>query len=365
MKTLLILTDADFVGGAETNYTYILPSLQKNGWNPVFITSGDKNISEYFRRQQLMPTVKPLFRKYFSFSVNGRVSPVNIFRTWRSLVKNRAVLKGLMKEYRPQAIVSNSMVSHWLLSAIKSDAGCKKIMHLHDLVNTKKAFGLYGRGLQRIAAKMDTVIVVSEPVRSQLPVALHNKIVKIYNPVKLSQLPAKTISKPLRIGMFARYTEWKGHRDFLRIAQALAGPEYEFTSYGNIAGNEAYFRQLQELAGALPNHLRIQLNGFSHHINREMATCDIILQLSKLPDPAPRVLIESNACGVPVFAYEGGGVKELFSELGLAGVIVPMGNLSAMIEAIKKADTMSFVFPDLKEITPEKYFTHFEKVLYS
>ncbi|MDO6429405.1 glycosyltransferase [Flavitalea sp. BT771] len=362
-KTLLILTDGDFVGGAETNYTFILPILKEHGWRPVFVTSGDKNISEYFSRQQLQVEVFPGFSKYFSFTVNGRVSLVNIFRTWLSLRKNRIVLKGLFKKYQPLVIVSNSMVSHWLLSAVGSGVSCKRIMHLHDIIDTRKVFGLYGRGLNHIASKMDSIIVVSDAVKERLSSSLGYKAVKIYNPMKATGLPSKPLSKPMRIGMFARYTEWKGHWDFLYLAKALSGPEYEFVSYGNTTGNEAYFRRLQAFASSLPNASHIHLNGFCYNVTAEMAKCDLILQLSILPEPFSRIMIESNACRVPVYAYDGGGVQELFRELSLAGLLIPQGDLHAMIDAIKSADKRTFVFPDLREISPDNYFARFEKVL--
>src|SRR5262245_13097699 len=107
MRNLLVLLDADFIGGAETNYKYILPRLKERGWNVIFVSSGDTNIHEYFAQYGLTVSVLPLFRKYFSLSENGKVSFANIFRTWRAMRKNRSILKKLIREYQPPAIVSN------------------------------------------------------------------------------------------------------------------------------------------------------------------------------------------------------------------------------------------------------------------
>ena len=61
------------------------------------------------------------------------------------------------------------------------------------------------------------------------------------------------------------------------------------------------------------------MTGFAPDPLQEMADCAFVLHLSTSPEPFGRVLIEANGCGVPVLAYRGGGVDELFENLGLMG----------------------------------------------
>jgi glycosyltransferase involved in cell wall biosynthesis len=364
MNNILILTDADYVGGAETNYIHILPQLAKNGWRPVFVTSGTNQLKTYFDKKQINIEIIPAFQKYLSFSVNDRVSLINIFRTWLALIKNRCALKKLISTYDPVAIVSNSMVSHWLLSKSKTGSSCRKIMHMHDIIDRKKAFGIYGKGLNMITRRVDSIIVVSEAVKKQFPATLHSKINKIYNPAKASLYERHNKSgETIRIGMFARYTPWKGHRDFLAIANAFPSDNYEFVSFGNFIGNEKYYQELKTTAAGLSNAANIYLNGFCYDTGKEMAKCDIILQLSVLPDPSPKIMLEANLCQVPVYAYEGGGVKELFEEFLLAGITVPSGDKDSMIREISHFRMKTFTFPDLHELDPSAYFYKFSSVL--
>lgn len=366
MRKLLVLTDADFVGGAETNYQYIIPQLLKNGWFPIFVSSGGENLKSYFRKQGLEIVVVPAFKKYYSFSVRNRVSLTNIFRTWLNVVRNRQVLRKLISKHKPSAVVSNSMVSHWLLAFANTGTGCRKVMHLHDIVNGRKAFGLYGKGLNWIAGRMDAVIAVSEAVRKQLSPKLQLKVNKIYNPAEATlYIAGRHSGKIMRIGMFARYTPWKGHRDFLEIAKALPSGNYQFICYGNYSGNESYFEELKAIAATMPNAANIQINGFCYNAAAEMSKCDIILQLSLLPDASPKILVESNMCRVPVYGYEGGGVKELFEEFSLAGVLVPSGDKQALVNAIKDFPNREFAFPDFSHLQPANYFTRFEQMLVS
>src|ERR1700704_161555 len=153
MKNLLILLDADFVGGAETNYKYLLPILKKEGWMPIFVTDGAKNLREYFNRQNIQVQVLSSFKSYYSLSENGRFSIKNFLKNLISIKRNKSSLRKIIDEYKPVAIVSNSMISHWLLSSFNSRGSFKKVMHLHDIIDRKKAFGLYGIGLDQITKK--------------------------------------------------------------------------------------------------------------------------------------------------------------------------------------------------------------------
>ena len=367
MKNLLILIDADFIGGAETNYKYILPILEDNGWNPIFVTNGQKRLNEYFGGQNIRVKVLSSFKSYYSFSVNGRFSVGNLFRNLIAIERNKLALRKIIKAYKPVAIVSNSMISHWLLSLIRGDHSFRKVMHLHDLINRNRVMGLYGIGLDRISKRMDRIIVVSDAVKERLVPGIEAKVTRMFNPVIVNGM-GRAIGNgrslnSLRIGMFARYIPWKGHRDFLRIAAELSDPAFEFVCYGNTDNNETYYGELQNIAESLPNKERIHLHKFSHDVTGEMSKCDLIIHLSNLPEPSGRVLVEANALKIPVYAYEGGGARQLFEELKLAGILVPNGDYRAMIAEIKLFHNKTFVFPTLDEIIPERYVSKFEEVL--
>ncbi len=367
MKNLLILIDADFIGGAETNYKYVLPILEENGWSPIFVTNGEEHLNEYFNRQNIKIKVLSSFRNYYSFSVDGRFSVRNLFKNLIAIQRNKWVLQKIIKAYKPVAIVSNSMISHWLLSLIRSDHSFRKVMHLHDLINRRRVLGLYGIGLDQISKRMDRIIVVSDSVKDRLIPGIQSKVTKLFNPVNVNGV-GPAISNDwspnrLRIGMFARYTPWKGHRDFLRIASELADTDFEFVCFGNTDNTETYYQELQIMANSLPNKRRIHLHKFSHDVAGEMSKCDLVVHLSNLPEPSGRILVEANALKIPVYAYEGGGVRELFEELKLAGKLVANSDYRAMVEEIKSFRNKTFVFPGLDEIIPERYVSKFEKVL--
>jgi hypothetical protein len=47
---LFILTDQDFVGGAEVNYRFMIPELTKKGYRPIFVAPASERLRHYFHQ---------------------------------------------------------------------------------------------------------------------------------------------------------------------------------------------------------------------------------------------------------------------------------------------------------------------------
>jgi glycosyltransferase involved in cell wall biosynthesis len=338
VRNLLILIDGDFVGGAETNYRYILPGLLECGWRPIFICPDDRNLRRYFSSLGFEIATETGYEIYPPFSVGGRVSPRNLLKVFGAVRRNRKKVLEAAIRHEATAVVSNSMVSHLLNAGIPASSGLRRVVHLHDIVDRRKAKGLYGKGLDRIARRADAIITISDAVEATLPADALSKAVKLYNPIGDMPIRRRAPGLPIRAGMFARYTPWKGHRDLLEIVKACSDLPIEFVSFGNVSDNDqAHFETLTAGVAALENPGQMRLNGFSPDPMQEMADCDYVLHLSTLPEPFGRVLIEANACGVPVLAYRGGGVDEIFGNLELVGERFANGDWRTMAEVLRGA----------------------------
>jgi glycosyltransferase involved in cell wall biosynthesis len=360
---LLILVDGDFVGGAETNYRFILPGLIERGWSPIFVCPDDRNLRAYFDSLGLRITTETGMRPYPPFSIGGRASIANILKVFATIRINRKKVLRLIRNLDARAIVSNSMVSHLLNATLPSDSGFRRVIHLHDIVDRKKARGLYGRGLDWIGRRADSIVTISDAVIDTLPENARAKSVKLYNPVGKMPTRTRPPNQPFRVGMFARYTPWKGHMDFLDLAERFSDEPYEFVSYGNTSENDReYFGRLKSRANALPNADRVSLNGFTPDPMQEMANCDVVVHLSLSPEPFGRVLIEANACGVPILAYTGGGVEELFANLNLHGEKVAVGDIDGMEEALRRNRRVDLSQVRFDLLTPGRYVDSFLEV---
>jgi glycosyltransferase involved in cell wall biosynthesis len=336
-NTLLILVDGDFVGGAETNYRFILPSMREYGWNPIFVCPADRNLRSYFEPVGISICTETGMRSYPPFSVGGRLSVRNLLSVFWAVMRNQQTVRCLARKYSAKAVVSNSMVSHLLIALLPDSGGYRRVVHLHDIVDRNKAMGIYGKGLDWIVRRVDAIVTISDAVIATLPPDARHKTVKLYNPIGEMPDRRRPIESPLRVGMFARYTPWKGHGDLLKIATACSELPIEFVSYGNVSDdNRNYLKELETKAASLKNPDKVKLNHFAPDPLQEMADCDFVLHLSTSPEPFGRVLIEANACGVPLLAYCGGGVEELFENLELNGVRFKNGNWRSIADYLRQ-----------------------------
>jgi glycosyltransferase involved in cell wall biosynthesis len=66
-----------------------------------------------------------------------------------------------------------------------------------------------------------------------------------------------------------------------------------------------------------------------------MASLDVFVLPSVLPDSFPTVILEAMAAGKPVVATQSGGASEMVAE-GHTGFLVPIGDVNAGVLAIEK-----------------------------
>ena len=370
MKTVYVLTDHDFVGGAEVNYKDVIAEYQKRNVQITFIAPGTKNIQSFFEKNKLNQVCyKSLPAKYHSLrSSKGKISLINILRNYIAYKKNRQYLLELVSKEKPLAIISNAMLSHILISNIPK--GIVRVAHIQDIVDRKQLFGIYGKILDYTVANVDEVITISVAVVNTFLEKHQHKVHKIYNPVLVPDNLTQPQNDVFLVGMFARYVDWKGHDELLKIVKQVKATKtknIKFVCFGNAYGNESYFERLQE--EVKKNNLTdyIDLNTFTNDVMSEMNKCDIILHLSVQPEPFGRILIEANMLKKPILAYDGGGVVELFNNFKLLGEVVNVYDSQAISKALvdyQKRNLSELIFPDLDELRPDKYVQKFINVLF-
>ena len=249
MKKIGILIDADYIGGAETNFRFILPGLYEHGYESMFVTHGSDNIGKYFKDKKIPVKVNGNLKKYHSLSHNGMFSIKNSIKTLVALISNYFLVRKMINRESFDVVISNSMMSHFLLSilhAFDNKSNTRYVMHLHDIVDRSKVFGLYGLVLDQIVSHCDKCIVCSNAVADRINVKT-NKVVTIYNPISLNHEDTlmslrREKTDRIRIGFFSRYTPWKGHDELLKILDTIHCLNVEFVTYGNNTDKSCFDR---------------------------------------------------------------------------------------------------------------------------
>jgi glycosyltransferase involved in cell wall biosynthesis len=116
--------------------------------------------------------------------------------------------------------------------------------------------------------------------------------------------------------MVGRITPWKGQDLFLRaFAQAFPDGQQRAVVVGSaMFGEEEYERELIALAASLGLDSRVEFRGFRENVFAELASVDVLVHASVIPEPFGQVVLEGMAAGMAVIAADAGGPAELITD---------------------------------------------------
>jgi glycosyltransferase involved in cell wall biosynthesis len=102
-------------------------------------------------------------------------------------------------------------------------------------------------------------------------------------------------------------------------------------------GEDTFADSLHKLAAELGIAERITFRGFVDDIHSELATFDVLVHSSVIPEPFGNVVVEGMAAGLPVIAPDSGGPAEVITG-GLDGILYPMGDAASLAECLCMVD---------------------------
>ena len=129
-----------------------------------------------------------------------------------------------------------------------------------------------------------------------------------------------------RLCWAGRISPEKGLEDAIAVAQAMGMP---LDVCGKIQ-DEAYWQSLPKA--------QIVYHGFlpPKELQSRYANARVSLVTPRWNEAFGNTIIESMACGTPVVAYNRGGPAEII-EHGKSGMLVPQGDIRALVEGVRKA----------------------------
>ncbi len=124
----------------------------------------------------------------------------------------------------------------------------------------------------------------------------------------------------MTFGMLGRIAPWKGQDLFLRAFAAAfpAGGERAVLVGKPMFGEESYERELHALVAQLGIAERVEFRGFREDVWRELASFDVLVHASVIPEPFGLVVLEGMAAGLAVIAADEGGPADVIAD-GLNG----------------------------------------------
>lgn len=138
------------------------------------------------------------------------------------------------------------------------------------------------------------------------------------------------------VGMLGRLAQWKGQHvaiDAFALAFSDRPDARLRLAGGALFGEDAYAAELRAQAERLGVADRVELLGHTDDVDGFLASIDVLVHASVIPEPFGQVILEGMSAGVPVVAANAGGPAEIVTD-GVDGFLVRPGDAAALSERL-------------------------------
>ena len=217
-------------------------------------------------------------------------------------------------------------------AAMWARRGRPVIFHAHSIVRQPLAARLTGFALR---APDVTLLASSRFVALWLePLVGSAAIHVVYNGVAGFGMRLVPRQRHTRVAVLGRIAPEKGQLAFARAAQIALerNPELSFCIGGApMFTGKKYLDAVRATAGDA-----VTFPGWTDDVGEFFKSVDLLVVPSEAVDTNPRVILEAYSAGVPVLAFDAGGIPELL-EHGVTGLLVRQHTPEALAEAILDA----------------------------
>jgi glycosyltransferase involved in cell wall biosynthesis len=309
---LLLLDQYSDLGGAQHCLLDLLPAFRQIGWETVLAAPGHGALLE--RAHRAGAHIEHLSRETYSA---GSKSVVDIVRFAGHFPGTAQRIRELAARHRIDLLYINGPR---LVAAAVWAAGrtIPLVFHCHSFVPQR-----YCAPLVRWPLAWAGATVVSSSEFSARSIGLKRPVHVIYNGVPDCRRPRVSARTGYRIGVVGRISPQKGQLLFVHAVRLLmdALPECSFEICGAPLFSDPdsirYEKDVHQLAQGLP----VEFTGWTDDIGAVLARLDLLVVPSIGTEATTRVILEAFSAGVPVVAFDTGGISEVISP-GKAGFLV-------------------------------------------
>jgi glycosyltransferase involved in cell wall biosynthesis len=335
--TVLFLDHTARLGGGEIALYHLLLHLDRERFRPLVILGEEGPLVEKIRDLGIETCVIPLPTNVSDTRKEslGAGSLLRI-REMGAIIAYSWRLARFIKERGVWLVHTNSLKADIIGGVAARLARVPVVWHIRDRIDSDylpAAVVSLFRCLCRIIPNF--VVANSAATLETLRLPGHGRNAVVHDGV-VPRIPAGKSSSAILIGLVGRITRWKGQHVFLEAAAVVRKtfPSARFQIIGSaMFGEEAYEREIRALATSLGLDDCVEFLGFRSDVQQLICELDILVHASITGEPFGQVIVEAMDAARPVVATRGGGVPEIVQD-GVTGLLVPMGDVSAMAGAV-------------------------------
>jgi lipopolysaccharide heptosyltransferase II len=316
MNILQILPSLN-TGGVETGTVDLAKELSLAHHKAVVVSAGGKLVDDLIAAGI----------RHYSLPVD-RKSPLNMIKMSRRLAE-------IIKKEKIDIVHARSRVPAWIAYIACYKTGCRLITTCHGYYSTHFFSRIMGMGRRVIVASqvigrhmIDDFGVNAEKIR-YIPRGVDLNFFK-YNPSFLRKRSNFTIA------VIGRLTPIKGHIYFLKAIARIVRtiPKVKVLIIGEPSpGKQGYKSELKLLIRQLGLSNYVEFLGRRSDLPQLLTDIDVVVVPSIVKEAFGRVIIESQAVGVPVIASDIGGISEVIDN-DETGFLVPARDVEALANKI-------------------------------
>ena len=330
---LQVIPQIDVPGGTERATVEITQALTTAGWRPLVASAGGAMLHQ----------IEQAGAKHFELPLKSK-NPIQIRR-------NATRLAELIRAEGVDIIHARSRAPAWSAYYAAGKTDCHFVTTFHGTYGTS---GALKRRYNSVMIKAERVIANSQFIanhirqayqidEARLRIVRRGVDISIFSTAAVPQARLVQLAGQWRLPdgklvvmLPGRLTSWKGHSVLLDALTHLSRDDYVTVLVGDDQGREEYRRQLER---------KVEKNGLAHIVRfagpcRDMPaaymSADVIVNASTKPEAFGRVIVEAQAMGRPVVAFDHGGARETILE-GKTGLLVEPGDIRALARAIDVA----------------------------
>ncbi len=264
----------------------------------------------------------------------GAAAPVAALHTLTYIARLALRLRRL----RADLVHTNSLKAGVYGSLAARAAGVPVVWHVRDRIAEDYIPSAAVRLVRALIRHLaDGVVANSTATLQTLPADVRGELSWVIPAsVEIPTQPRAPRSSATTFGMLGRIAPWKGQDLFLRAFAAAfpTGEERAVVVGAAMFGEESCEQELHALASSLGIAERVEFRGFREDIWPELASMDVLVHASVIPEPFGAVVLEGMAGGLAVIAPDEGGPASVIAD-GETGRLFRSRELDSLAAAMR------------------------------